>query len=360
MRSGNPIARAGRCDLGASHNRGFTLVELLVVIAIIGVLVALLLPAIQAAREAARRMSCQNNLKQIGLAMLNYESANKVLPPGTTANTPKDRNGLSWHADILPYAEFSSLGSEITARIKRETVVSTSGRGGPRPEAPDVYDLDSVGLGFREPGEIEFSKVSISVYKCPSDAVRYDDLKLVQGDQWESTNYSGIAGSAFARNDTAQVLGNSGFTGPVNTDGCLYFDSKIKLKDVTDGTSNTFLVGERWYQTRSWLTGGRASTDTSHLLYSVKNINADIPPNGQFTAGYYVSHVLYGNDPPLPPGGSATLGLNDLYWASFHPSGLNFLLVDGSIHFVSDDLDGNTWEAYGSRNGGETGVQSLP
>lgn len=338
--------------------RGFTLVELLVVIAIIGVLVALLLPAIQAAREAARRMNCQNNLKQIGLAMLNYESARKVLPPGTVANTPKDVNGLSWHVEILPYAEFSALKSDIAARIKRQTRTVTS-RGGSREEAPDVYDLDST--TNRRAGELEFSKVHISVYKCPSDGIRYDDLKASAAtpDFWEATNYAGVAGSAFARGDTAQVL-SSGYAGAVNLDGSMFFDSKVKLKDVTDGTSNTFFAGERWYQCRSWLTGGRADTDTSRLLYSVKNINADIPPNGQFTAGYYVSHVQYGNDPPLPPGGSATLGLNDLYWGSFHPSGLNFLFVDGSIHYVSDDIDGNTWEAYGSRNGGETGVQSVP
>ena len=105
----------------------FTLVELLVVIAIIGVLVALLLPAIQAAREAARRMSCQNNLKQMGLAMLNYEGTKKVLPPGSTMGMPQTRNGLSWHVEILPFAEFSSLQSKIENRIKDNTKVTSSG-----------------------------------------------------------------------------------------------------------------------------------------------------------------------------------------------------------------------------------------
>ncbi|TWU30351.1 DUF1559 domain-containing protein [Bythopirellula polymerisocia] len=338
------------------QRRGFTLVELLVVIAIIGVLVALLLPAIQAARESARRMSCTNNLKQIGLSILNYESSSKVLPPGIIPNTPKDRNGFSWLVEILPYAEFTSLGTEMTDRLKENTKMVSGGRGAPRLEAPDVYELDNA--PNRQPGELEFSKLQLNVYKCPSDGVRYDDLILnARGEQWEATNYAGVAGSAYARNDQDQVLSYSGFTGAVNTDGCLYFDSKVKFKDVTDGTSNTFLGGERWYQCRSWLTGGRASTDTSHLLYSSKNIDAKYPPNGAFSAGYYVSHVQYGNDPPLPPGGQEIVGLNDLYWGSFHSGGLNFVYADGSVHFIADSIDPITWVSMGSRNGGEVADQ---
>lgn len=336
------------------RKRGFTLVELLVVIAIIGVLVALLLPAIQAARESARRMSCQNNLKQIGLAILNYESSNNVLPSAVVANTPPSVNGLSWFVEILPFAEFSSLGSQISDRMQKNTKIVSGGRGGPRLEAPDVYALDN--SKYRQPGETEFSKVHVNVYKCPSDSVRYDDLaKTLWGEFWETTNYAGVAGSAHARGDTDQVLSVSGFVGAVNIDGVMYFDSKIKMKDITDGTSNTFLAGERWYQTRSWLTGGRADTSTSPLLYSAKNIDGLRPPNSEFTSGYYVSHVQYGNEPSLPAGGQQIVGLNDLYWGSFHAGGANFLYADGSLHFIADDINGNTWEAFGSRNGTETG-----
>ncbi len=336
--------------------RGFTLVELLVVIAIIGVLVALLLPAIQAAREASRRMSCQNHLKQIGLAILNYESSHKVLPPAVVANQPPSVNGLSWLVETLPYAEFSSLGSQISDRMKENTRLVSGGRGAPRMEAPDVYALDN--SQYRRPGETEFSKTHIDVYKCPSDSIRYDDLaKTLWGEFWESTNYAGVAGSANARGDTDQVLSVSGFVGAVNTDGCMYFDSKVKMKDITDGTSNTFLAGERWYQTRSWLTGGRADTSTSPLLYSAKNIDEVRPPNSEFSTGYYVSHVQYGNEPPLPTGGQQIVGLNDLYWGSFHPGGINFLYADGSLHFIADSINGRTWEAFGSRNGAETGFE---
>lgn len=345
-----------------ARRRAFTLVELLVVIAIIGVLVALLLPAIQAAREAARRMSCQNHLKQIGLACLNYESAKKVLPPGASPNPQNGNNGLAWTVEILPYAEFSSLQSEITRRMKDNT--KPGSRGGM--QAPDVYSLDS--SAYRKAGEIEFGKVSVSVYRCPSDAVRYDDLKLnhpTNPDQWEATNYSGVTGSAFARGDTEQTGGTSGtsgtasFYGPNNRDGCLFYDSKVKLKDVTDGTSNTFLAGERWYQVRSWLTGGRGEGGDSVVSYAMKGIDENVPPNGEFSAGYSFSHSEYKLEPELPAGAREVLGMSELYWGSFHPGGLNFAFADGSTHFVSSDIDGTTWEAYGSRNGGEAGFQAI-
>ncbi len=339
--------------------RGFTLVELLVVIAIIGVLVALLLPAIQAAREAARRMSCQNNLKQMGLAILNYESANKVLPPGSTLGQENDKNGFAWNVETLPYAEYTSLNTEIEKRINALTK-TVSGRGGSRVVKPDPYELDD----DSRPGEFKVNEVKIEVYRCPSDVERIDDLaQALWGKIMQSTNYYGVAGSAFGRGDTEQYVGTKGtLNGATNRDGCLFLDSKVKLGDISDGTSNTFLVGERWYQSRSWLIGGR-STSTVHTpttgtyMYSVRNIDSEYPPNSQFTGGYYISHVTYGDNPPMAPGGQQILSLHDVYWGSFHPAGINFLYADGSIHFISDDIDGGTWEAYGSRNGSETGHQ---
>jgi prepilin-type processing-associated H-X9-DG protein len=186
---------------------------------------------------------------------------------------------------------------------------------------------------------------------------------ITWGKTLEATNYAGVSGSAAARNDTQQVLSDSSFTGATNADGVLYFLSKTKLKEVTDGTSNTFIVGERWYQVRSWLQGGRANSldnPTTQTLYSCKNIDFAIPPNGEFNAGYYVSHNQFRGEMDEVQPGLQTIGLNDLYWSSMHPSGLNFTFVDGSVHFVSEDVDEVTWEAYGSRNGGETGIQALP
>jgi prepilin-type N-terminal cleavage/methylation domain-containing protein len=323
--------------------KAFTLVELLVVIAIIGVLVALLLPAIQAARESARRMSCQNNLKQIGLACLNYESSKKVLPPGTVSSNKDGVNGFSWHTEVLPFAEFGALAAEIKNEKQRLAKTETDRRTGQTVTVyPDPYTIGD-----------KYNELQLSAFRCPSDEARFDDLAIRQwGKYLQATNYAGVMGSAIARGDTEQVLGNN-----MSADGCLFFDSKIKLKDVTDGTSNTFVAGERWYQVRSWLIGGRK--EGSYVMYATKNIDFRIPPNGEFSAGYYVQHNEFRGEGPEVPGDQQKVALNDLYWSSLHPSGLHFVFADGSVHFVSADIDGKTWEAYGSRNGAEVGTQAL-
>lgn len=323
--------------------KGFTLVELLVVIAIIGVLVALLLPAIQAARESARRMSCANNLKQIGLAILNYESSKKALPPGTLSSNKDGVNGFAWHTEILPFAEFSSLANEIDAAKKNLAKVENDRRTGQQVTVyPDPYTIGD-----------KYNELQLSVYRCPSDMARFDDLAILTwGKYLQATNYAGVMGSAIARGDTDQILGNN-----MSTDGCLFFNSNIKLKEITDGTSNTFVAGERWYQVRSWLIGGRK--EGSFVMYATKNIDRSIPPNGEFTAGYYVQHNAFRGESAEVPAAQQKVPLNDLYWSSQHPSGLHFTFADGSVHFVSADIDGNTWEAYGSRNGSETGFQSI-
>ena len=316
---------AARADL----RRGFTLVELLVVIAIIGVLVALLLPAIQSAREAARRMSCGNNLKQIALACMNYESSRGSLPPGSTAHPNPGKNGYSWHMLILPYAEFAQLEDEISRQIEDKTTIGGGGRGGGTTVVvPEPYQLDGI------------NELVLPVYACPSDGETFDDLaEALWGRTLQSSNYATVAGSAFSRGDREQYVGSAGtLSGPTNHDGVMYYDSYIKLSEITDGTSNSFLAGERWYQLRAWVIGTRMGSSSVFYMYSSKNVDGSIPPNGQFDSGYYMSHVTYGNDPPLPAGGQEILSLNDLYWGSFHPGGVNFARADGSVYFVADDI----------------------
>jgi prepilin-type N-terminal cleavage/methylation domain-containing protein/prepilin-type processing-associated H-X9-DG protein len=332
--------------------RGFTLVELLVVIAIIGVLVALLLPAIQAAREAARRMSCTNNLKQIGLACMNYESSRKVLPPGS-AFAPNSLNGLSWHALILPYAEFGSVASEISRQIREGTTVQPIGRSGNTREVPpDIYSLQGL------------NELRIGPYLCPSidEDNAIDDLAQSEwGRTMYSTNYSGVAGSAFSRNDPEFFVGiDNSLSGVMNRDGVMYYDSQVAFRHIIDGTSNTFMAGERWYQLRSWIIGAREVSATAFFLYSSKNIDRRYPPNASLDAtGYYRSHVYYGNQPPLPPGGQEITSLNDLFFGSFHTGGVNFVMADGSVHFIQDSIDLEVYVALASANGQEP-FGSLP
>ena len=178
--------------------RGFTLVELLVVIAIIGVLVALLLPAVQAARESARRMTCLNNIKQIGLACLNYETSNGSLPEGARPNISERsgkysaNNGLSFHVTILPYAEQGIVMDRLFEELKEKTVKKSSrGGGDPYLEEPNIYDLNGV---FEE-----MRLLSVSAYLCPSDDQIFDDI--VDDEQYTSRSYFGVTGSAHSREE---------------------------------------------------------------------------------------------------------------------------------------------------------------
>ena len=330
---------------------GFTLVELLVVIAIIGVLIALLLPAVQAAREASRRSKCLNNIRQIGLACLNYELTHGQLPQGARPNPSEKsggylkRNGISFHVTILPFAEFANVSDSILDIIKDKTTTATVW-GKTTTSEPDVLSDEDI-----KP----FRSLSIPTYLCPSDTVVIDDFTLgLTGEALPSRSYYGISGSAFSRNPDLdeEYLGNGEWA--MNQDGAMYYGSNVELRSVTDGTSNTFLIGERWYTKRAWLVGGRATSATGIVLYSCKNLDRRYPINTPLHPNnYYVSHVAFGNNPEMSPGGSQEVALNNLYFGSFHPGGAHFGLIDGSAHFVQEDVDLDLYLAMGSINGGE-------
>lgn len=317
-----------------SDLHGFTLVELLVVIAIIGVLVALLLPAVQAAREAARRMSCQNNMKNIGLACLNYESTHKVFPPGASYHKNSGKNGSGWNVIILPYVEQGAIGDDIQQQIEE-----SNGDDG-------AYDLQNI------------NDLNLNLFRCPSD-----DNVVGRSSSRSSSSYTAVTGSAASRDERDNYLGTVGsWSGPVNIDGIMHAESKVRHGEITDGTSSTFLVGERWYQLRVWTAGVYWTSGTvapeepteDAVMSACKNIDRRYPPNPNFdVVGYYKLHKNSTDRPEMPPNGQKTIAFNNLPFASFHPGGVHFVYADGSTHFIDDAIDLDTYLARASMNGEE-------
>ena len=333
-----------------SNRWAFTLVELLVVIAIMGILMALLLSAVQAARESARRMSCQNNLKNIGLACLSYESSRGSLPTGSYVNKVRKRNGLSWLVELLPHLENDPLQSEISRQVNTFRMTD------PEKSAPNIYDLEQV------------NEVRVPAYGCPSDDEVVDNRN---GEGLAGSSYAGVAGSAASRGDDRTVGDETNMCGTVNFDGVFYPGSRTKLRQVEDGTSNTLLAGERWYQLRAWTAGaywpppGNSGNlgDTpvpNSCMSALKNVDAKVPLNASLASvGYYKGH-LDEDRPGTAPAGQKVVSYNNLPFGSFHPGGANVCMVDGSVHFVEESIDPRVFVAMASRDGAEVEASSWP
>ena len=301
-----------------ARNRGFTLVELLVVIAIIGVLVALLLPAVQAAREASRRTQCKNNLKQITLALHNYESSFKVFPPSSTSGFgrgvwnypgtgPTDPNIHlhSFASLLLPYLEQGTVSEEINYNVSAL--------------APANRTMASQILPF---------------YRCPSYAGKdfSDDPLYVT-----TVGYDKFAIRNYVTLGARTVMGLSG---AVPAEGVMFPGSKIGFRDVLDGTASTIAFAETREQRSSvWIDGTSAAVAARWT---------------DLTSPTFAGNTVSINHTPYFPGGVFPNSIGQAYGpSSFHPGGAQHAFVDGSVQFLTDSLDATAYDALTTRAGGE-------
>ena len=317
-----------------SKNRGgFTLVELLVVIAIIGTLVGLLLPAVQSAREAARRSACTNNIKQLGLGVLNFESARKRLPAAGTHNA--NAIGYSWITMILPFLEETNLYSSISSNSSRLAT------------APDSSVT----------GLLSSARTSLPQLVCPSFAGdKLSATANITGTPGTCavTNYKGIAAAATS---AANVTYSSSNLGGVITMEKYSSEAAapytgITLAQITDGTSKTFMIGESREVTQAaWMDGTRS------WLTAVKEAGATMTPA---TTGCGGGTLAVLDNTASPPASTfAGYGGTVAGESSNHQAGITlFGYADGHVGQVTPEIEANLMRNLHTRGGGEpTGEQ---
>jgi prepilin-type N-terminal cleavage/methylation domain-containing protein/prepilin-type processing-associated H-X9-DG protein len=340
------------------QRRGFTLIELLVVIAIIGILVGLLVPAVQKVREAAATTQCQNNLKQLGLALHSFHDANKQFPPGyvdgnTNPSSTPDNDvgpGWGWASFLLPYLEQTSVFNQINFKV-------------------------GVGTGVN----VLVSQAPLTIFQCPSDPIQqnvpiYDSsfsgpIAIVAHGNYIGCNgwvecFANAGGNYQPSQDGGAAEDGDGFqTGTGTSGNGLFFrNSQNRTASVTDGLSNTIAVGERCavHSPTTWtgaVTGGRCPAWMATQPWTTPFTPPSAAPDtGNGTAydnaDYNEALVLaHGNATHLPSADRPYFD-PDSFW-SLHPNGANFLFGDGSVHFLSSNIHPYTFQWLCTIAGGE-------
>ncbi|MDR0870243.1 MAG: DUF1559 domain-containing protein [Planctomycetaceae bacterium] len=333
--------------------RAFTLVELLVVIAIIGVLIALLLPAVQAAREAAARMNCQSNMKNVALAFQNYHDVHQSFPLGCK----KDTSG-TWALYVLPFIEQQPLYASYN--FKR------------------AYNDNTKDTGFDKGNTDLLAKLRIPVYSCPTDGDKqssygnymHHNLAVCMGNAAvympndPGTNQAATQGRGWALYGDITALQGAMFWGGCRLESGGVWSEGYKwvpLAEISDGLSNTVILSETVQGERAASAHNQGAVDLRGLIWwgegaqfvAYRSPNTLTPDNVQFTK------------PAYPGGGTAhfarhpispTLANNITIMSarSFHPGGVNAALGDGSVRFFSDTINIDVWHAYASAYGGES------
>lgn len=331
------------------QQQGFTLIELLVVIAIIAVLVALLLPAVQQTREAARRTQCKNHLKQIGLALHNYHDSYSTFPigagygvssyaatsgPGGAISVTNAPRRAPWTVLILPYMDMSTLYSQFDFSGQFKACYNEGPTSGQNHTA---------------------STTPVPAYQCPSFGYPDDTLR---------TNYFGVMGGGA---DQAAWAHASSIGRAFWENGVLYMNSRVKLRDITDGASNTVVVGETKYQLGpksptngtsrfGWASTVRGTANTNGgVLAAVTDVKInDWNGDGNEDDTSFTNHTdtKKPNRRGTVNGTNATQNLQGRAFSSAHAGGCHFTFADGSVRFISDVVSMTTLQNLAIRNDG--------